>query len=513
MKNEQQPLLSLHKLTKIYGSLAANDCIDLDVFSGSIHAILGENGAGKSTLMKLAYGVETPDGGDILWNGQKISNWNTAIARRLGIGMVFQHFSLFETLSVVENIALTITGSRQELIERIRNIGADYKLDIDPTAMVNSLSVGQRQRVEIIRCLMQDLKLLILDEPTSVLPPQHVRMLFAALRKLQNDGVAILYISHKLEEIRELCDVATVLRDGQVTGTVDPNQCTAQGLATLMIGRSIPKIDRHESRKKTTSAVLKIQQLNLKNPDPFGTDLKNCNMEVFGGEIVGVAGVSGNGQQELGRIISGEDLRTDLDPNSVAMFGQSVTSKGVIERRDLGFAFVPEERLGRGAVPSMSLAQNSLLTAFKKGMLRNGLIQNDKVGEYTDKCIADFAVKASGNSANANSLSGGNLQKFLIGRELGLKPKLLFLSQPTWGVDVGSANEIRRKLITLRDEGVGILLISEELEELFEIADRMYVIRSGRMSNSIQTSDVSPDEIGEYMIGEIREEMDDAISA
>ena len=513
MKNEQQPLLSLHKLTKIYGSLAANDCIDLDVFSGSIHAILGENGAGKSTLMKLAYGVETPDSGDILWNGQKIRNWNTAIARRLGIGMVFQHFSLFETLSVVENIALTIRGSRQELIERIRNIGADYKLDIDPTAMVNSLSVGQRQRVEIIRCLMQDLKLLILDEPTSVLPPQHVRMLFAALRKLQNDGVAILYISHKLEEIRELCDVATVLRNGQVTGTVDPNQCAAQELATLMIGRSIPKIERHESRKKTTSAVLKIRQLNLKNPDPFGTDLKNCSMEVFGGEIVGVAGVSGNGQQELGRIISGEDLRTDLDPNSIKMFGKSVTGKGVIERRDLGFAFVPEERLGRGAVPSMSLAQNSLLTAFKKGMLRNGLIQSDKVGEYTDYCITEFAVKASGNSANANSLSGGNLQKFLIGRELGLQPKLLFLSQPTWGVDVGSANEIRRKLISLRDAGVGILLISEELEELFEITDRMYVIRSGRMSNSIQTNDVSPDEIGEYMIGEIREEMGDAISA
>ena len=197
--------------------------------------------------MKLAYGVETPDGGDIFWNGQKITNWNPAIARSLGIGMVFQHFSLFETLSVVENIALTIEGSRQDLIERIRKIGADYQLEIDPTAMVNSLSVGQRQRVEIIRCLMQDLKLLILDEPTSVLPPQHVRTLFDALRKLQNDGVAILYISHKLEEIRELCDVATILRDGKVTGTVDPNQCTTQELATLMIGRSIPKIDRHES--------------------------------------------------------------------------------------------------------------------------------------------------------------------------------------------------------------------------------------------------------------------------
>ena len=512
MENEKQPLLSLHKLTKIYGSLAANDSIDLDVFSGSIHAILGENGAGKSTLMKLAYGVETPDGGDIFWNGQKITNWNPAIARSLGIGMVFQHFSLFETLSVVENIALTIEGSRQDLIERIRKIGADYQLEIDPTAMVNSLSVGQRQRVEIIRCLMQDLKLLILDEPTSVLPPQHVRTLFDALRKLQNDGVAILYISHKLEEIRELCDVATILRDGKVTGTVDPNQCTTQELATLMIGRSIPKIDRHESHNKTKSPLLEIRKLNLKNPDPFGTDLKNCNMDVFGGEIVGIAGVSGNGQQELGRIISGEDLRTDLDPKSIEMFGQSVTDKGVIERRDLGFSFVPEERLGRGAVPSMSLAQNSLLTAFKKGMLRNGFIQNDTVAEYTDKCITEFSVKASGHSASANSLSGGNLQKFLVGRELRLQPKLLFLSQPTWGVDVGSANEIRRKLISLRDAGVGILVISEELEELFEITDRMYVLRSGRMSPSIKTSDVSPDEIGEYMIGEKREELDDAVS-
>ncbi|NCW54818.1 MAG: ABC transporter ATP-binding protein [Rhodobacteraceae bacterium] len=467
MENEKQPLLSLHKLTKIYGSLAANDSIDLDVFSGSIHAILGENGAGKSTLMKLAYGVETPDGGDIFWNGQKITNWNPAIARSLGIGMVFQHFSLFETLSVVENIALTIEGSRQDLIERIRKIGADYQLEIDPTAMVNSLSVGQRQRVEIIRCLMQDLKLLILDEPTSVLPPQHVRTLFDALRKLQNDGVAILYISHKLEEIRELCDVATILRDGKVTGIVDPNQCTAQELATLMIGRSIPKIDRHESHNKTKSPVLEIRKL---------------------------------------------DLRTDLDPKSIEMFGQSVTDKGVIERRDLGFSFVPEERLGRGAVPSMSLAQNSLLTAFKKGMLRNGFIQNDRVAEYTDKCITEFSVKASGHSASANSLSGGNLQKFLVGRELRLQPKLLFLSQPTWGVDVGSANEIRLKLISLRDAGVGILVISEELEELFEITDRMYVLRSGRMSPSIKTSDVSPDEIGEYMIGEKREELDDAVS-
>ena len=222
--------------------------------------------------------------------------------------------------------------------------------------------------------------------------------------------------------------------------------------------------------------------------------------------------MSGNGQQELGRIISGEDKRGDLAPSTVKMFGQPVTRKGVIERRDLGFSFVPEERLGRGAVPSMTLSQNSLLTAFKKGMLKNGFIQDDVVTEFTDKCITEFSVKSSGNGATANSLSGGNLQKFLVGRELLLEPKLLFLSQPTWGVDVGSANEIRQKLISLRDNGVGILVISEELEELFEITDRIYVLRSGRISTSMQTSEVTPDEIGEYMIGEEREDSSNAIA-
>ncbi len=512
MNGDQLTLLTLSKLTKIYGSLLANDSIDLDVIPGSIHAVLGENGAGKSTLMKLAYGVIEPDAGEIFWNGKKIEYWNTAIARKLGIGMVFQHFSLFETLSVVENIALTIAGSQKDLVDKIRMIGSDYQLEIDPTAMVNSLSVGQRQRVEIIRCLMQDLKLLILDEPTSVLPPQHVTALFEALRKLQNDGVAILYISHKLEEIRELCDVATILRDGKVTGKVNPNETSAQELATLMIGRSIPKIERKESDHKSKNAILNITNLSFKNPDPFGTDLKKLNLSLFGGEIVGIAGVSGNGQQELGRIISGEDVYADLGPSTIEMFGQSVSRKGVIERRDLGFSFVPEERLGRGAVPSMTLSQNSLLTAFKKNMLKNGFIQDDAVNKFADKCITEFSVKSSGNAATANSLSGGNLQKFLVGRELLLEPKLLFLSQPTWGVDVGSANEIRQKLISLRDSGVGILIISEELEELFEITDRMYVLRSGRISPSMRTSEVSPDKIGEYMIGEQREEFDSAFA-
>lgn len=502
---DAQPLLSLRGITKQYGPLRANDGIDLEVMPGSIHAILGENGAGKSTLMKLAYGVINPDAGEIFWRGEKIDRWNTNIARKLGIGMVFQHFSLFETLSVVENIALTNEGSRKELAQKIKDIGAAYQLHVDPSAMVQSLSVGQRQRVEIIRCLMADLKLLILDEPTSVLPPQHVRSLFDALRELQNNGVAILYISHKLEEIRELCDTATILRDGKVTGKVDPNQKSASELSALMIGRDIPMVVGRDNIKLSASPRLLINDLSVATSDPFGTHLKDINLSVHGGEIVGIAGVSGNGQQELGRVISGETLDMSLPDTALEMMGQSVVDQDVIARRDLGFSFVPEERLGRGAVPAMALSSNGLLTAFKKKMLKNGFILTKRVEAFADQCIADFNVKCAGHSASASSLSGGNLQKFLVGRELMLAPKLMFLSQPTWGVDVGAANDIRQKLVHLKEQGVGILVISEELEELFEITDRIYVLRSGKLSPSLRTSDITPDDIGEYMIGETQD--------
>ena len=505
--NSPQPLLSLRNITKQYGPLLANDHIDLDVMSGSIHAVLGENGAGKSTLMKLACGVISPDAGDIIWQGKLIDKWDATIARKLGIGMVFQHFSLFETLSVVENIALTNAGSRKDLARRIQEIGAAYQLEVDPSAMVQSLSVGQRQRVEIIRCLMADLQLLILDEPTSVLPPQHVQALFDALRKLQDDGVAILYISHKLEEIRELCDTATILRDGKVTGKVDPNQKSANELATLMIGRDIPKVAPRQNMQLSDEPLLEINNLSVLSSDPFGTDLKNIHLQVYGGEIVGIAGVSGNGQQELGRIISGETIDTSLAENSLKIMGQSVVEKDVIARRDLGFAFVPEERLGRGAVPQMPLSRNILLTAFKKKMLKRGFVRNTPVEDFADACIAEFDVKCAGHWASASSLSGGNLQKFLVGRELMLQPKLVFLSQPTWGVDVGAANDIRQKLVQLRAEGIGILVISEELDELFEITDRLYVLRSGSISASLNTADNTPDDIGEKMIGETNNKM------
>ena len=497
----QTPLLSLRKITKRYPALIANDQIDLDVHAGSIHAILGENGAGKSTLMKLVYGVIEPDGGAFFWDGAPIDIRNTATARKLGIGMVFQHFSLFETLTVVENIAMTIPGSRKALAARVRALGKDYNLEVDPGALVHSLSVGERQRVEIIRCLMQDLRLLILDEPTSVLPPQHVQSLFEALRRLRDDGVAILYISHKLEEINALCDTATILRGGQVTGTVDPNQKSARDLATLMIGRNIPRIKPRPHTSDTRTALLQLDRLSAPNPDPFLTDLNGINLTVNAGEIVGIAGVSGNGQHALSRLISGEDMRADLAPDAIRMMGQPVARLNVIQRRRLGFSFVPEERLGRGAVPQMSLNQNTLLTAHGQGMVQRGFVQRGKVSAYSDSCISQFDVRCGGPQAMASSLSGGNLQKFIVGRELMLNPRLLFVSQPTWGVDIGAATAIRQRLIDLRDTGIGVLVISEELEELFEITDRIYVIRSGTLSPSLVTADVTPDDVGAYMIG------------
>lgn len=495
------PLLSLRNITKRYPTVVANDKIDLDVMPSSIHAILGENGAGKSTLMKLVYGLIEADEGTISWQGQPVVLQNTAAARKLGIGMVFQHFSLFETLSVVENISLTLPGSRQNLSRQIIEFGERYQLNVNPEASVSSLSVGERQRVEIIRCLMQDLKLLILDEPTSVLPPQHIRSLFDALKKLRDNNVAILYISHKLEEIRELCDTATILRAGKVTGAVNPNEKTAKELATLMIGHDVPGVSGINQQPISEKPLLKLSSVSMVNSDPFGTSLSNINLNVHGGEIVGIAGVSGNGQQELSRIISGEMLVEHFAPELISMMGQPVAHMGAAARRRLGFSFVPEERLGRGAVPPMPLSKNALLTAFDKGLLKRGFLSNKAIESYTAKCIEDFDVRCGGPNATASSLSGGNLQRYIVGRELMLAPKLLFVSQPTWGVDIGAATAIRQKLLDLREAGIAILIISEELEELFEITDRLYVISGGALSPSLKTSTLTPNDIGEYMIG------------
>ena len=491
-------LLSLSGVSKRYGKVQANKAIDLSVRPGSIHAILGENGAGKSTLMKLIYGVEHPDEGTIFWNGVPVRLNRPSDAQALGIGMVFQHFSLFEALSVVQNVSLMVAGKPAELARRIDELGTRFGLTVDPDAMVHTLSVGERQRVEIIRCLLLNPRLLILDEPTSVLPPQSVKMLFDTLRKLQADGTAILFISHKLEEIRELCDEATVLRLGEVTGRVDPRENDAQNLAQMMIGRDMPHL-AVSSEVAPGEVRLRLQRLRHPRTTRFGTSLEDIDLELRASQIIGIAGISGNGQQELAALISGETRIGHAD--MIQFKDQAVGHLGPMARRRMGFAFVPEERLGRGAVPEMSLADNSLLTGHGQGMLKAGFIQRRVERAFTRRCIDEFDVRTPGPDAEAGAMSGGNLQKFILGREIMLAPDLMLVSQPTWGVDIGAATAIRRRLLEMRDSGAAILVISEELEELFEICDILHVLHKGHLSAALPAAGTSAEEVGAYMIG------------
>ncbi|HVF62845.1 MAG TPA: ABC transporter ATP-binding protein, partial [Casimicrobiaceae bacterium] len=477
------PRLSLRGITKAYPSVVANADISLDVAAGEVHAVLGENGAGKSTLMKIIYGVVRPDAGTIAWEGRTVDIGNPARARKLGIGMVFQHFSLFETLTVAENIALALDASQcgSDLAQRIADVSTRYGLPLDPGRHVHSMSVGERQRVEIVRCLLQHPRLLIMDEPTSVLTPQAVETLFSTLRTLASEGVSILYISHKLDEIRALCERATVLRGGRVTGACDPRQETSASLARMMIGGDLPH-PKHRPAQRG-DARLVVDGLTLASEDPFGCALHRISLQVHAGEIVGIAGVSGNGQQELLAALSGE--ATIADSNPIRIDGMPAGRMNAATRRSLGLAFVPEDRMGRGAVPDMSLADNALLTAHRDGMVRAGLVVASRVDRFARQTIADFNVKAGGPNAAARSLSGGNLQKFIVGREIRQRPKVMIAAQPTWGVDVGAAAQIRQALIDLRDAGVAVLVVSEELDELFEICDRLAVIAQGQLSPAV----------------------------
>ncbi len=493
------PRLQLRGITKRYASVVANDAVDLRVGVGEIHALLGENGAGKSTLMKIVYGVTRPDAGSVEWEGQVVSIGSPAEARRRGIGMVFQHFSLFETLTVAENIALAMDEKCRPsaLAPRIREVSENYGLPVDPDRLVHSMSVGERQRVEIVRCLLQSPRLLIMDEPTSVLTPQAVLTLFETLRRLAREGVSILYISHKLDEIRALCDTATVLRGGRVSGTAIPRLESNASLARLMIGTELKSC---QLVPRVPDALrLELRALSLATRDPFGTELKDLNLGVRGGEIVGIAGVSGNGQKELLAVLSGEALSPER--GMVRICGESAGLLDPARRRALGFGFVPEERLGRGAVPLMSLAQNALLTGAGTGMVRFGMVREQATRRFAADTIARFQVKCSGPEALAGSLSGGNLQKFIVGRETGLEPKVMVVAQPTWGVDVGAALLIRQALLDLREAGVALLVISEELDELFMICDRIAVIAQGRLSPAMPTAELSVERVGVMMAG------------
>lgn len=493
--------LELRDLTKRYPGVLANDHVSLVVRPGEIHALLGENGAGKSTLVKMIYGITAPDSGQMLWDDQAVKVSNPKAARKLGIGMVFQHFSLFEAMTVLENIALGLDRktSKRELEAEILAVLNTYGLSLDPKRIVSTLSVGERQRIEIVRALLLNPKLLIMDEPTSVLTPQEVGQLFETLRKLASEGCSILYISHKLHEIVELCDTATIMRNGKVVATCDPRKGTPRKLAEMMIGANLKEISRAAGRE-FGPVKFEVKTLSLPKQGDFGTALDNISFKVKAGEIFGIAGVAGNGQNELLEALGGEILASDA--NAILVEGVGVGSGGPTSRRAHGLCAVPEERHGHAAVADFSLEDNCVLTARDRmKIVSASLIDAGKAQAFSKKIISDFGVKAQGPQAMAGSLSGGNLQKYIMGREILQQPSVLIVSQPTWGVDAGAAAAIHQAIADLAAKGSAMVIISQDLDELLAICDTLAVINLGRISRSMDVGQVSVEEIGLLMGG------------
>jgi ABC-type uncharacterized transport system ATPase subunit len=502
MSADKPILLTATGITKNYPGVVANADVSFAIRAGEIHALLGENGAGKSTLVKMIYGLVRPDAGEMTWKGAAFAPSEPRAARAAGVGMVFQHFSLFEALNVAENVALGMENPPKmgELAARIRDVSNAYGLPLDPARMVGDLSAGERQRVEIIRCLLQDPKLLIMDEPTSVLTPQEVEILFKTLRQLAAEGTAILYISHKLEEIRALCDQATILRRGRVVGACIPAQTTARDMAELMVGSVLTAPARGAGKDWGDSVpALEVVGLTVPSPIAFGTALKDISFAVQRGEILGIAGVAGNGQDELLLALSGE---IKCASNMIRAKGQEIGALGPNARRGLGFVIAPEDRLGHAAAPDMSLVENAFLTgAVRKGLVRRGVVDWAGARGFAESIIKDYDVRTPGAHVAARALSGGNLQKFVIGRELSQSPDVIVINQPTWGVDAAAAASIRQAILDRATAGAAVVVISQDLDELMEIATNFAALNGGRLSVPHPALGLGMEEIGLMMGG------------
>jgi ABC-type uncharacterized transport system ATPase subunit len=493
-----EALLAVRGITKAYPGVVANRDVSFDIRPASVHALLGENGAGKSTLVKAIYGLVRPDAGTMTLLGRPHAPASPREAREAGVAMVFQHFSLFDALSVAENVALGMEDPPplRDLSARIRDVSRDYGLPLDPGRTVGDLSAGERQRVEIVRCLLQNPRLLIMDEPTSVLTPQEVAILFATLRKLREEGTAILYISHKLEEIRALCEEATILRGGRVVATCDPRETSARQMAEMMVGGTLRTPAR--AGGAAGEVVLSVEGLSAPSPRLHGMPLRDVTFDVRAGEVLGIGGVAGNGQDELLLALSGE-MR--VAPGMVRLKGEPVGACRPSERRARGLLCAPEERNGHAAAGDMTLTENAFLTGrVREGLSRGGFIDWRAARGFADRVIAGFDVRTPGPEAAARQLSGGNLQKFVIGREILQRPDVLVVNQPTWGVDASAAAAIRQALLDLAAKGAAVVVVSQDLDELMEISDRFAALNEGRLSPARPAAGLSVEEIG-LMLG------------
>ncbi|MGB7262786.1 MAG: ABC transporter ATP-binding protein [Albidovulum sp.] len=494
----RETLLAIEGISKAYPGVKANEDVSFKIGVGEIHALLGENGAGKSTLVKMIYGLVKPDEGQMTLRGTPFAPGQPSAARASGVAMVFQHFSLFDALNVAENVALGMDNPppMRELAGRIREVSEGYGLPLDPTRLVGDLSAGERQRVEIVRCLLQDPKLLIMDEPTSVLTPQEVNILFGTLRQLAAEGTSILYISHKLEEIKALCDEATILRRGKVVGICTPREKSAREMAEMMVGATLNAPER--ATGDLGPVALEVRGLSANSPSAFGTNLKNVCFEVRQGEVLGIGGVAGNGQDELLLALSGE-LPTAAD--TILMHDKGIGHLGPNDRRKDGLCTAPEERLGHAAAPDMSLTENALLSAsVRKSLTNKGFIDWGGTRTFAENIISTFDVRTPGTDTVARALSGGNLQKFVLGREIMQDPEVIIVNQPTWGVDAAAAAFIRQALLDRAAKGAAVVVISQDIDEIMEIADRFAALNEGRLSEPVPTQGLTIDAIG-LMLG------------
>ena len=490
--------LKISNVTKIYPGCVANDNVSLEFNSGKIYALLGENGAGKSTLVKILSGVIIPDEGKIYLNENNLKLNSPLDAKKNDIGMVFQHFNLFETLSVFENLIIDSDEQRESLREKIDTIMKKYNFSIDLNIPILNLSAGQKQKVEIIRCLIRNPKVLIMDEPTSVLTEQETSELFLSLKKFSEEGILIIYITHKLKEVMQLCDEVAVMRRGKLVSVSEIKNENIESLANKMVGQNLKTIKKKKA-KTSSDQLIKITNLNFTSEDPFETNLMDINFSVNRGECLGIAGISGNGQSELFQVLSGEIIS---EKKSIEFNNNYIGDLDPQERREYLMAFSPEDRLEQAAIPQMKIFENVALNNFKSSnFFNNGLINENKIKEHSKKIISDFNVNTDNIELKSQFLSGGNLQKLIIGRELITSPDLLICFNPTWGLDVGAINYIHETLIKINEQNKSIILISTDTDELLKLSDKISVIHKGKLSKIMNAEEVTSEKLGILMGG------------
>ncbi len=496
------PMLEMRGITKRFPGVVANEDVDFTVLPGTVHTLLGENGAGKSTLVKILYGLYQPDEGSISFDGSPVNIDSPAVAIQTGIGMIHQHFMLVDTLTVAENVALGLgkplgLTNLQPIRRRIREVSEEFGLHVDPDAYIWQMAVGERQRAEIVKALYRNVKLLVLDEPTAVLTPPEVTDLFVTLRQLTADGRGLVFISHKLNEVMEISDEITVLRDGKVSGRTTPAESNRESLAMMMVGRPV-EFTRTLAEQSPGEPLLEVTNLRVRG-DREELAVHDVNIDVQAGEIVGIVGVSGNGQRELAEAIVG--LR-EIESGQVAIKGQPVSTPTPKRVRSMGLAYVPEERMKFGSIGDFTVAENLVLVDYDRSpYVRYGLLSLNTIEERSKQLVSDYSIRTPNTGTLTRKLSGGNIQKVVIAREFSGDAEVLLVAQPTRGIDIGAAEYIHEQLLLQRSQGKAILLISEDLDEVMALSDRLVVMYEGSVMGRVNRADATVEQVGLLMSG------------